>query len=85
MPQESRNWKVRYLFEGMVRSWFNKCAGRYNSVRKKESLEECVRSALAQIEEKHYETTLLKKGIPAERIRKYGFAFEGSHVLIGEG
>ena len=31
-----------------------------------------------------YETVLLEKGIPAERIRKYGFAFEGKTVLIGK-
>ncbi len=50
---------------------------------KKESLEEGVESALAQIEKMQYETILRKKGIPAERIRKYGFAFEGKQVLIG--
>ena len=27
---------------------------------------------------------LIAKGIPAEKIRKYGFAFEGKNVLIGE-
>lgn len=30
-----------------------------------------------------YEENLIAKGIPAERIRKYGFAFEGKRVLIG--
>ena len=28
-------------------------------------------------------TEVLSKGIPAERIKKYGFAFEGKKVLIG--
>ena len=51
--------------------------------RKEESLKDTVASALAQIEEKQYETALLVNGIPAEHIRKYGFAFEGKKVLIG--
>jgi len=54
-------------------------------VRKKRenSLEETLQNALKQIAEKKYETELIAKGIPAERIRKYGFAFEGKQVLIG--
>ncbi len=47
------------------------------------SLEDTVQSALRQIEEKKYEQSLLDGGIPKERIRKYGFAFEGKKVLIG--
>ena len=47
------------------------------------SLSETVEKALAQIEEKQYETDLIAKGIPKEKIRKYGFAFEGKDVLIG--
>lgn len=35
------------------------------------------------IEKKQYAAALLEKGIPAERIKKYGFAFEGKNVLIG--
>ena len=39
--------------------------------------------ALQQIEEKNYDAELLALGILKERIRHYGFAFEGKKVLIG--
>jgi len=47
------------------------------------SLADTVQTALEQIDEKAYDTELTARGISRDRIRHYGFAFEGKKVLIG--
>ena len=77
------------LFEGLS-IWedetYRKLQGTYPAIiiefkvcgrMKKESLEEAEQSALNRIKEKNYDAELLAQGIPADRVRHYGFALEG--------
>lgn len=48
------------------------------------TLEDTAQSALRQIEEKNYDAELITRGTAKERIRHYGFAFEGKRVLMAE-
>ena len=45
-------------------------------------LKDTAANAIKQIEEKKYDTDLLARGVPAEHILKYGFAFRGRECLI---
>ena len=46
------------------------------------SLADTADAALKQIEEQRYQADLENRGFSSDRIRKYGFAFEGKEVLI---
>ena len=52
--------------------------------RRDKSLDDTLKAALQQIQEKKYAAALTAEGIPPERIFSYGFAFKGREVLIGE-
>jgi hypothetical protein len=47
------------------------------------NLADTVKAALKQIEDKNYKSALAAEGIGEDRIRTYGFGFEGKKVLIG--
>ena len=48
-----------------------------------EQLKDTVKAAHRQIEEKRYDDEIIQLGIEKDRIKHYGFAFEGKKVLIG--
>jgi len=56
---------------------------KVRNARREATLEDTLRAALSQIEEKNYDAELLSRGIRKKDIRHYGFAFEGKAVLIG--
>ena len=54
----------------------------YDSEDEKQ-LKDTVKAAHRQIEEKKYDDEIIQLGIEKDRIKHYGFAFEGKKVLIG--
>ena len=58
---------------------------KVHNPKSERDLQETVRAALIQINEKNYASAFVAKGIPKEHIREYGFAFEGKNVRIDGG
>ena len=56
----------------------------FNPEKEKELDGTCAR-ALKQIEEKQYVTELVKRGIPENRIGKFGIGYKGKEVLVKKG
>ena len=72
-PRDKTCGKYAYIMEFKV-----------HKPRKEKTLEETLENALKQIEEKQYEADLIERGMDKDKIHKYGFAFEGKKVLIGD-
>lgn len=76
------NQEVRMMFRDMIRGWFTDYDSGYN---------EFVRALLADnlramnVYMNRVAVNTFSFGIPAEQIRRYGFAFRGKEVLIGKG
>lgn len=58
---------------------------KVQDTKKEQSLQETAKAALQQILDKKYASVLLAKGISAQRIRIYGIAFQGKHILVDGG
>lgn len=55
---------------------------KVQDVDQEKDLLDTAKKALDQVEQRRYEEILVEKGVPRDKIRKYGFAFCGKKVLI---
>jgi len=69
----------QYVDDGIILEF------KVRDTKKEASLQETVDAALRQIAEKKYAAALLAKGIKPQRIRIYGIAFQGKHILLDGG
>lgn len=58
---------------------------KVRDAKKEDSLQETADAALRQIIEKKYAAALMAKGMEPQRIRIYGMAFQGKHILLDGG
>ena len=56
---------------------------KVRNIKREESLEDTLHTALTKIKEKCSDAELYDRGLKKEEIHHYGFAFEGNKVLIG--
>ena len=56
---------------------------KVRNIKREESLEDTVQTALTQIKEKCYDAELYDRGLKKEEIHHSGFACDGKKVLIG--
>ena len=54
---------------------------KVRNIKREESLEDTVQTALTQIKEKCYDAELYDRGLKKEEIHHYGFAFEGKKSI----
>lgn len=76
-----RNWRQIRFWKQHSRIIAGATIGeeKYDELRRKDFDDILLSSAFCG----SIQTALVARGIPAEQIRHYGFAFEGKNVLIG--
>lgn len=76
-------WLERGLMTGITRVSKESIFSDLNNLEVVTTTSEKYATAFGFTEEEVFAAQLIARGIPRERIRSYGFAFEGKNVLIG--